>query len=85
MKEPTPEEVRGWREQSVGQYFEGMQKQKMEDLKDSWASGDFTGENVEETIQLNSEALGKVQQIAETLLDLEDMSEDERDTESTEY
>lgn len=85
MKEPTAEEVRGWREQSVGQYFEDMLKQKMEDLKDGWANGGFTGENAEMTIQLNSEAIGKVQQIADILIDLEEMSTDERTTESTEY
>ena len=79
----TPEEVRGWREQSVGRYFEELLKQKMEDLKDDWANGDFTGQTPEETIQLNSEALGKVWQIADILLTLEEMS-NEPNTDDTE-
>lgn len=85
MIEPTPEEWRGWLDQSVGKAFKVMLEDSVQDLKDSWASGDFTGEDTEATIQLNSEALGKVQQIAEILLTLEEKQKDEEPEESTEY
>jgi len=51
--------------------------ERLEDLKDNWVNGDFTGESVEETIQKNSEALGKAQAYADVILSLEEMTEDE--------
>lgn len=84
LKTPRPDQVRGWLNQRTGRYFRSYCSELMEDLKDNWASGLYTGENAEETIQLNSEAIGKVQQIAELLLDLEELSTDERNTESIE-
>lgn len=76
---PTAEEVRGWMGMGVGKYFNNVLLTQMEDLKDAWANGEFTGSTTEETIQKNSEALGKIQQIAEILLTLEEMSNDDED------
>ncbi len=84
MVEPTPEEFRGWLDMSVGKYFKQVLSEKMQDLKDDWASGAFTGLNTEETIQLNSEALGKVQQLADITLTLDELSTDEEEDEEIE-
>ena len=77
MIQPTPEEVRGWLDQSVGKYHINQLNQMVTDLKDAWASGDFTGMTNEKTIQLNSEAIGKAQQIGTILLTLDEMCTDE--------
>lgn len=75
---PTPEEWRGWLDQSVGKYFkEEVLKVKLEDLKDDWANGQFTADSAEATIQLNSEALGKTQAYADIILTLEEISTDD--------
>ncbi|MBR9702876.1 hypothetical protein GOV10_02485, partial [Candidatus Woesearchaeota archaeon] len=42
------------------------------------------GESTEATIQLNSEALGKVQQLADIVLTLEEMSTDEQSSDDEE-
>lgn len=84
MIEPTPEEVRGWLDQSSGKYFkQEVIIKKIDELKDDWASGAFTGENNEQTIQLNSEALGKVQQLYDLLLTLDEMCTDEQTDEQS--
>lgn len=78
LAEPTAEEVRGWMGMGVGKYvFNKILPEMMEELKDSWANGEFTGNTTEETIQRNSEALGKVQQLGEILITLEEMSKDD--------
>ncbi len=86
LKEPKAEECRGWQEQTVGKYFKAQLFERLEDLKDGWVNGDYTGESIEETIQKNSEALGKAQAIAETILTLDEMKieEEEDDDESGE-
>ena len=76
-KEPTPEQARGWLNQRVGKYHKAVLFEKVEDLKDMWANGLFTGGTTEETLQLNSEAIGKVQAYADVILDLEEMCTDE--------
>jgi hypothetical protein len=77
LVEPTAEEVRGWLGMGVGKYHKAQLIEKLEDLKENWANGDYTGSTTEETIQLNSEALGKVQAYADIILTLEEMTEDE--------
>ena len=84
-KEPTPEQCRGWMNQRVGKYHKSVLFEKVEDLKDCWANGDFTGNSTEETIQLNSEALGKVQAIADVIVTLEEMTTDDSEEENYTY
>ena len=79
LREPTPEQARGWLNQRTGKYHKAQLIERLEDLKDGWVNGDFTGESVEETIQRNSEALGKAQAYADVILTLEEMTEDEPD------
>ena len=83
-REPTPEQARGWLNQRTGKYYKAFLIEEMEDIKDNWASGMYTGQNIEETIQLNSEAIGRVQQIAEILLKLDEMTENEPDEQNIE-
>ena len=78
-REPTPEQARGWLNQRVGKYHKAQLIERLEDLKDAWVNGDFTGESVEETVQRNSEALGKAQAYADVILTLEEMCTDEPD------
>ena len=77
MKEPTQEEIKGWLNQNVTQFYKSKLEQAIEDIKDNWANGDFTGVTQEETIQKNSEAIGKVQQTAEILLMLDEMIDED--------
>ena len=35
-------------------------QQDVQDIKDAWANGNYTGESAEATLQLNAEAIGKV-------------------------
>lgn len=76
---PSAEECRGWISQSVGKYYKNILFEKLEDLKESWVNGDFTGETTEETVQMNSEALGKAQAFADVLLTLNEICEEEED------
>ena len=79
LVEPTAEEARGWLGMGVGKYHKAQIVERLEDLKDNWVNGDYTGETVEATIQLNSEALGKAQAYADILLILEEMTEDDEE------
>ena len=75
-KEPTPEQLKGWLNQRSGRWLTAYLIERIEDIKDGWANGDYTGSTTEETIQLNSEAIGRVQEIAEFLVTLDEMKED---------
>ena len=85
MTQPTAEEFRGWLDQSVGKYFKADLEESMYALMENWANGYYNNpENSEETLLRNSEALGKVQQIAEILSILEENSSEEEDDSSEE-
>ena len=73
LKEPTVEECRGWIEQGVGKYFKALLFERLEDLKDNFVNGDYTGVCADETAQKNAEAIGRAQAIAEVILTLEEM------------
>ncbi len=77
--EPSIEEARGWLGMGVGKYHRAQLMEKLEDLKDGWVNGDFTGAISEETVQRNSEALGKAQAYAEILITLEEMTIDDEE------
>ncbi len=81
LEEPTPAEFRGWLDQKTGKYFILWLKNEMLLIQEDWANGDFTGDSTEKTIQLNSEAIGKINQIANILLTLEEMSTDDENSE----
>lgn len=85
LKEPTPQQAAGWLGQRVGKYHKAVLFEKIDDLKDCWSNGDFTGSSTEETIQLNSEALGKVQAYGDVILSLEEMVTDENEQEDYTY
>lgn len=82
LVEPSAEEARGWVSMGVSKYYKAQLVEKLEVIKDNWVNGDYTGSSIEETIQLNSEALGKAGAIAEELLTLEEMTIDEEETEN---
>jgi hypothetical protein len=75
--QPSAEECRGWMSQGVAKYFKSLLNEKLEDLKDGFINGDFTGESVEESSQRNSEAVGMAQAYADIILTLEEIQEDE--------
>jgi hypothetical protein len=79
LVEPTAEEVRGWMGMGVGKYHQAQLIEKLEDIKDNWVNGDYTGNSTEETAQLNAEALGKAQAYADIILTLEEMKEDDEE------
>ncbi len=84
LEEPTPAEFRGWLDQKTGKYFILWLKNEMLELQGNWANGDYTGNSTEETIQLNSEAIGKINQIANILLNLDEMKTDDESSEDNE-
>lgn len=84
LKEPAPSQAAGWLNQRVGKYHKAVLFEKLEGLKDEWANGMFTGSNTEETIQLNSEALGKAWAYADVILTLEEMAIEPQEEESYE-
>lgn len=81
LEAPTPAEFRGWLDQKTGKYFILWLKNEMLELQECWANGDFTGDSTEKTIQLNSEAIGKINQIANILLNLDEMKTNEESDE----
>jgi hypothetical protein len=81
MKEPSPEQASGWLGQPTGEYYQYMLAEKIEEIKDNWANGLYTGESTEETAQLNAEAVGKIQGIGEAIVLLEEMTEVDDETE----
>jgi hypothetical protein len=61
------EELLEWQKHPVTiEFFKDLQQMKG-DLMEAWSNGAFTGKDIEETSQLNSRALGKVQQLADLL------------------
>ena len=85
MKEPTPEQLRGWLAQPSGEWFVNHLNGRVQELQDDWASGMFNSkESKEETEISNSEALGRVQEIGELLATLEERCIDDESSEDTE-
>ena len=76
LPEPGADESRGWLAMPPGRYFRESLFEELEDLKEAWMNGMFTGQTNDETCQMNSEAIGKAQQIASTLLKLEEMQDE---------
>lgn len=79
LTKPVPEQARGWLNQPAGKYHKAYLIEKLEELKDDWVNGVFTGESSEETAQRNAEAIGKAQAFAEVLLELDEITIEEED------
>ena len=60
MSKITQEEWEAWVNNPVTQEYHKALQQMLLDHKESWAQGDYTRSTLEETIQVNSEALGSV-------------------------
>jgi len=79
--EPTTEEWQSWLGQKTGQYFIEMLNNKIADIQDDWSNGAFTGVSSDETFQLNSNGLGRLEAYGDIIVTLEEMkdgsSEDE--------
>jgi len=80
-KEPSPEQASSWLGQPTGEYYQAQLAEKIEEIKDNWANGLYTGNGAEETAQLNAEAIGEIQGIGEAIVLLEEMTEVEDETE----
>lgn len=63
----TDEEVLEWKSHQVTKEWFKYLKRLREDMKDAWSNGVFTGESSEATAQLNANALGKIQMLADLL------------------
>lgn len=63
----TEEEVLEWKSHQVTKEWFKYLKRLREDMKDAWSNGVFTGESSEATAQLNANALGKIQMLADLL------------------
>ncbi len=81
---PSAEESRGWLGAASGKYHKAELIERLEDLKDNWVNGDYTGATAEATIQMNAEALGKAGAYADMILSLEEMTEDDQEEEQVE-
>ena len=69
----SQEEWDEWTQLETTKMFHRALREIRIQLLEDWAAGAFTGSNVDETVQQNSRALGKVQQ-------LEDLMEIDYDT-----
>lgn len=73
----TDQEYKEWRSHPVTQEVLNHLSNQRQDLLEAWAEGVYTKESMEGTVQLNSEALGKVKAISYMLsLDYEEIVND---------
>ena len=69
----TKDEISGWLLHPVTEAHINRLKEAKEEIKEYWASGGYTTESIEGTIQKNAEAIGSIRQIEEILIDVENM------------
>lgn len=60
-------EVLEWKKHQVTKEWFKYLRGLREDMKEAWSNGVFTGESSEATAQLNANALGKIQMLADLL------------------
>lgn len=66
------EDIVQWKMQPVTKALLSMVREDLNDIKDAWVEGVYTGEDANQTIQLNSQALGKAEALSylETYIEL---------------
>lgn len=60
LEPPEKERIHEWSTLRETKYARARIEGEIEELKNQWAIGQFTTESVDETSQLNSEALGRI-------------------------
>ena len=70
MEIPTEGEYLAWLDHPVSKAYRHLLRQWREGIKDQWALGNFTSKTMEESVILNSEAIGQVNNL-ERLIELE--------------
>ena len=63
----SEEEVLEWKTHQVTKEWFKYLRGLREDMKEAWSNGVFTGESSEATAQMNAQALGKIQMLADLL------------------
>jgi len=75
---PAKEQIERWLNDHVTEYvMETFFTEARQGIMEQWASGDFTGASSEETAQLNAKALGMIDQIDSTILEISDLIQEE--------
>lgn len=73
MEKPHREEIAEWQSHPVTKYYLWRLKQDREEIKEAWANGELTAEDVNGTLQLNSSAVGSAQSLYSMIVEIEDM------------
>lgn len=75
---PAREQIERWLNDHVTEYvMETYFVKARQDIMEQWANGDYTGGSSEETAQLNAKALGMIDQIDSTILEISDLIQEE--------
>ena len=67
MQKPIKQEVNEWKEHKVTKYLIKELKKDRAVLQEMWAAGQFTMQDTDGTIQMNSRSIGQVAAIDATL------------------
>lgn len=76
MDKPVTEEIREWQQLRVTRYMLQMIDRAISDTQEAWAAGEFTGETVDRTTQLNSGAIGFIRGMEELYASIENLHYD---------
>jgi len=81
---PDNDELRSWITQKEGKYLISLLRSDYEDTKEDWVNGLFTVETEDGTIQQNSKALGKCQNLQDVIYILENFGKTTEEIEDEE-
>ena len=71
MQVVPKEEFQEWLQHPVTQAFRKYLSNNIRDFQEGWSNGAFTGATSDETIQLNSKAIGQIQ-ILQNILEIDE-------------
>lgn len=73
-----PEDFLGWLQNPITQTFLNSLRDDRQEIMEAWARRAYTGDNGDQTLQLNAIGLAQVKTINELLQNLEDSAESAR-------
>ena len=73
-----PEDFLSWLNNPITQTFLNSLQSDRQSIMEAWAKRAYTGDNADQTLQLNAVGLAQVKTIDELLQNLEDSAEDAR-------
>jgi hypothetical protein len=73
-----PEDFLGWMHNPITECFLDSLRSDKQEIMEAWARQSYTGDNGEQTLQLNAVGLAQIKTIDQLLHNLEDSAEDAR-------